>query len=139
MTTTEPEPRPANWAAPDPKVCSGPGCTVVLAGSDPDYCEKCDEHGRRDFAALMTQIRAELSHFPASGLVSAWATGGAVSFGTRPLGTELEGLLHDVKAVRRVVEDYAQNAEADRVKLAEHEQVAAGLRRAASFFFGEQA
>jgi len=137
MTTT-PEPRPADWAPPDPKICQGEDCTATLAASDPDLCEKCDLHGNvGDVRSFLVQILVELRAFPATADVPAWASQHPLR--DQPIPQLAESLLQDVKAVRVAVESYSRNAEADRVRLAEHEQVAAGLRRAAAFLFGEQA
>jgi hypothetical protein len=138
MTTT-PESRPADWAPPDPKICRGEDCTTTLAASDPDLCERCDLHGNvGEVRSFLAQIINELRGFPATADVPTWATS------ERPLGDQsipkmAYNLLRDIRQVRQVVLQYAAEAEGDRARLAEHEQVAAGLRRAAAFLFGEQA
>jgi hypothetical protein len=139
MTTTGPGyERPSGWAHPERKICRGEDCTATLAASDPDLCEKCDIHGNvGDVRSLLVQILVELRAFPATADVPVWASQHPLRDQT--ISRLAQSLLQDVKAVRAAVESYSRNAEADRVRLAEHEQIAAGLRRAAAFLFGEQA
>jgi len=136
MTTT-PEPRPANWAPPDPKICRGDDCTATLVASDPDLCEKCDLHGSvGDVRSLLVQASVLLRSFPGTACVASWAC--HYPLAEQPIPKLAASLLTDVKAVQDAVNSYAASAEADRIKLVEHERVAAGLRRAAEFYFGDR-